>query len=140
MLILDSDHLSMLERRGLEAERLERKLAESGQTVATAIVCVEEQLRGWLVRVAVARTDDALLLAYQRLHRRIAELSDMAIMPWQPAAAALFLQWRDQKVRVGTMDLRIAAIAMTNDATLLSRNLRDFGRLVGLKVENWLDG
>jgi tRNA(fMet)-specific endonuclease VapC len=38
------------------------------------------------------------------------------------------------------MDLRIAAIAMANDATLLSRNLRDFERVAGLKVENWLDG
>ncbi len=139
MLILDSDHLTMLERRNPEAESLARKLADSGQPVATTIVCVEEQLRGWLVRVSVARTEDALLLAYQRLHRRINELSDLPIVPWQPAAAELFRQWRQQKLRVSTMDLRIAAIALANDAMLLSRNLRDFERVPGLKVENWLD-
>ena len=36
------------------------------------------------------------------------------------------------------MDLRIASIALTHDATLLSRNLRDFTKIPGLRVEDWL--
>ncbi len=36
------------------------------------------------------------------------------------------------------MDLRIAAIALTNNALLLSADLDDFERVPGLKVENWL--
>jgi tRNA(fMet)-specific endonuclease VapC len=35
------------------------------------------------------------------------------------------------------MDLKIAAIALANDATLLSRNLSDFARVPGLRVEDW---
>jgi len=35
------------------------------------------------------------------------------------------------------MDLKIAAIAIANDATLLSRNLRDFGKVPDLRVEDW---
>lgn len=42
--------------------------------------------------------------------------------------------------RIGTMDLKIAAIALANDATLLSRNLRDFGKVPGLRVEDWTNG
>jgi tRNA(fMet)-specific endonuclease VapC len=35
------------------------------------------------------------------------------------------------------MDLKIAATAIANNATLLSRNLKDFNKVPGLKVENW---
>jgi tRNA(fMet)-specific endonuclease VapC len=41
------------------------------------------------------------------------------------------------KIRIGTMDLRIAAIALTHGATLLSRNLVDFKRVPELEVEDW---
>ena len=39
--------------------------------------------------------------------------------------------------RVATMDLRIAAIVLSQGATLLSRNMVDFGKIPGLKVEDW---
>ncbi len=37
------------------------------------------------------------------------------------------------------MDLKIACIAITHDATLLTRNTVDFARVPGLHFENWLD-
>jgi tRNA(fMet)-specific endonuclease VapC len=40
--------------------------------------------------------------------------------------------------RLGTMDLKIAAIAISRSATLLTRNLSDFGKISNLQVENWL--
>jgi tRNA(fMet)-specific endonuclease VapC len=35
------------------------------------------------------------------------------------------------------MDLKIAAIAISRKAILLSRNLRDFQQVSGLQVEDW---
>jgi tRNA(fMet)-specific endonuclease VapC len=35
------------------------------------------------------------------------------------------------------MDLKIAAIVPAHEATLLSRNLADFGQIPGLRVEDW---
>jgi predicted nucleic acid-binding protein len=36
------------------------------------------------------------------------------------------------------MDLKIAAISIANNATLLSANLRDFDKVASLKVESWI--
>lgn len=36
------------------------------------------------------------------------------------------------------MDLKIVAIALVQDALLLSSNLRDFRQVPGLRVEDWL--
>jgi tRNA(fMet)-specific endonuclease VapC len=43
-----------------------------------------------------------------------------------------------QRIRVGSQDLKIASIALVNDALLLTANLRDFRQVPGLRVENWL--
>ena len=45
---------------------------------------------------------------------------------------------RRAKVRIGPMDLKIASIALEHGGTVLSQNLTDFGKVPGLKVENWL--
>jgi tRNA(fMet)-specific endonuclease VapC len=50
-----------------------------------------------------------------------------------------FEQLRSQKVRVPTIDLKLSAITLVNNALWLSANLSDFQRVPGLRVENWLD-
>jgi tRNA(fMet)-specific endonuclease VapC len=51
----------------------------------------------------------------------------------------VFLALRKELRRVGAMDLKIAAICLVHDAVLLTRNLVDFSKVPGLRVENWLD-
>jgi len=63
---------------------------------------------------------------------------DWRIVPWEAKAVELFKRFRKQKIRIGTQDLKIAAIALANDTLLLSANLRDFQKVPGLRVENWL--
>ena len=46
---------------------------------------------------------------------------------------------RQRRIRIGTQDLKIAAISRVHDALLLSTNVRDFGRVPGLRVESWID-
>jgi len=48
-----------------------------------------------------------------------------------------FERLRQQRVRIGTMDLKIAAIALEHNALGLSGNLRDFQQVPGLDVEDW---
>ena len=139
MLVLDTDHLSALDRRSAAGARLQRDLIADDRAVAIGIITVEEQLRGWLARIAKLRDPVKLVSAYAELQDRLASFSQWTVLSWDARAAATFEQLRHVGLRVSTLDLRIARIVASADATLLSRNLRDFGRVPGLKVENWLD-
>jgi tRNA(fMet)-specific endonuclease VapC len=39
---------------------------------------------------------------------------------------------------IGPLDLQIAAHALALDLTLVTNNLREFGRVPGLRLENWV--
>ena len=59
------------------------------------------------------------------------------MLPFDAKAAAHFARLKQARIRIGTMDLKIAAIALANDATLLTRNRADFDKVPGLRVEDW---
>ncbi len=140
MLILDTDHLSEFIRSSAAGIRLSEKLAATRESSAISIVSVEEVNRGRLASISKARTATARLAAYNALSELTSALRHWDVVDWTTASEATFARLVSARPRIGTMDLRIAAIAIANDATLLSRNLRDFERVAGLKVENWLDG
>jgi tRNA(fMet)-specific endonuclease VapC len=108
------------------------------QRFAVPVVALEEQLRGWLTIIHRATDSRRQVGAYNRLAGLFEFFGDWEIVWFDSAAAALFDELRRRKIRVGTMDLRIAAIALAKDAPLLSADLGDFQRVPGLKVENWL--
>ncbi len=58
-------------------------------------------------------------------------------LDYDAKAAAEFERLRQARIRIGTMDLKIAAIALANGATLLTRNLTDFGKVPNLRAEDW---
>jgi tRNA(fMet)-specific endonuclease VapC len=53
-------------------------------------------------------------------------------------AADKFTNLRQQRIRIGTMDLKIASIALVNDALLVTSNLSDFALVPALRCEDWL--
>ena len=76
--------------------------------------------------------------SYQRLATLFNILGNWEIVLFDDAAAATFKRLRHENIRIGTQDLKISAIALVNDAVLLTANLRDFQRVPRLRVENWL--
>jgi tRNA(fMet)-specific endonuclease VapC len=112
MYILDTDHLSLLEHRGsFNRQRLLNRLANVGpQGVAATIVSFEEQMRGRLAFLARSKTIDQQIEAYQRLRNQLDNYCSMAVLDFDIQAASHFRELKGQRLRVGTMDLKIAAI------------------------------
>jgi tRNA(fMet)-specific endonuclease VapC len=75
---------------------------------------------------------------YDRLIGLFDFFADWLILPFDQPAADEFERLRQQGIRIGSMDLKIAAITLVNNGTLLSGNLRDFQQVMGLQVEDWL--
>jgi tRNA(fMet)-specific endonuclease VapC len=138
MLVLDTDHLVELDRGSVHGAALQRKLEDAQDEVATTIISAEEQFRGWLAQLHRQRDPHEQIAIYQRLQRRIEFFAAWQVLPWDAAAADILQELRKQRIRFGTMGLKIAIIVLAHDATLLSRNLRDFQQVPGLRVEDWL--
>jgi tRNA(fMet)-specific endonuclease VapC len=142
MILLDTDHVTLLKYPANERTQRLRQRLESlppGEAVAVPVVVVEEQMRGWLATVAKERTVHRQIPAYRELAKLFEFFAEFDIVVLDDRAADEFESLRSARLRLGTMDLKISAITRANQALLLSANLGDFGRVPGLRVENWLD-
>lgn len=140
MYILDTDHISQLEwlSSSPEAQRLHFRLARlKPEERITTIITFEEQMRGWMSYLAQARSLTQQVAAYRRLKGVLDRYLKITVLEFDEAASAEFQRLKQSRVRIGTMDLKIAAIALAHKATLLTRNLKDFDRVPGLRVEDW---
>lgn len=139
MLIIDTDHLTAIQRETEPAcSRLRRRLrASMPDEVCTTIVNFEEQMRGWLAVIARSRRIQQEIEAYRHLQALLTFFGAIPVLAFDEAAADRLSQLRRGRVRIGSMDLKIAAIALSREAILLSRNLGDFRRVPGLQVEDW---
>jgi tRNA(fMet)-specific endonuclease VapC len=72
-----------------------------------------------------------------------ATLSPLVCLPFDLAAARHYAVIRDQLERsgqaIGGNDLMIAAIALEHGLTVVTHNSREFGRVPGLPVEDWVE-
>ena len=138
MYLLDTDHLSILERGGEIAQRIISRLAIlSLEDINVTVITYEEQTRGWLGYIAKARNLEEQIIAYRKLEKHIATFSKLKVIGFDSESAAIFKRLRAEYPRLGTMDLKIAAIAISKGATLLTRNLSDFENIANLQVEDW---
>src|SRR5437016_3148313 len=141
MILLDTDHLTLLKYTASPRCQvlIARMQASRDQQIGTTIISVEEQWRGWFAVIARHKNIRRQVKPYEELVSLHEFLSGWSIMPFDDAAADRFEQLRAGGLRIGSMDLKIASIALVHDALVLSANLHDFEKVPGLRVENWLD-
>jgi tRNA(fMet)-specific endonuclease VapC len=133
--VLDSDHLS-LHQRGHEPIR-KRLLTIPSDQVAITIISAEELMRGRLAQVRKAAKPEYRVEAYQWLSKTIDFLCGFTVLKFDAVAETHYQALRYSKIKIGTQDMKIAAIALGQNATLVTRNRQDFDRVPALKIEDW---
>ena len=128
--LLDTNIISALVRAPLGP--VAQRIARGGErNVFTSVIVAAELHYGALKRRSPRLTAS--------LH---AILRGLEIRPLEPETAAHYGRLRLELERAGAPisgnDLLIAAHALSLDATLVSDNEREFSRVNGLKLENWL--
>lgn len=140
MIVLDTDHLSVLQHSDSPHSQELRNRIESveDEAVVTTVVSYEEQMRSWLSQIGREPDVGGQIPFYDRLVKFADFFANWELLPFDQEAANSFITLRQQKIRISSTDLKIASIVLTQDATLLSRNLADFEQVPGLIVENWI--
>ena len=138
MIVLDTDHLSYLEWGSEESAILRNRLAEAlDQTIVVSIVSYEEQTRGWMTFLAKISDVTKQVDSYSRLKKHLQLYCSIPLIDFSETAAEKFGDLRRLKIRIGTMDLKIAASCLCEDALLLTRNTVDYSKVPGLRFEDW---
>ena len=141
MIVLDTDHLSILEWQDSPAAlSLRARLARTAPgEIVTTVISYEESIRGWMGFLAHARKVKEQIEGYRRLERQLQLFCSTPLLAFGEHAAVEFQRLRRHHPRLGALDLKIAAVVLVNGATLLSRNLRDFGQIADLDVQDWTE-
>lgn len=133
--ILDTDHVSLFQsQHSLVTQRI---ITTEPNTIAVTIVTLEEQLYGRLNRIRRAKTLEALVSAYAKLRATWDFFNTINLLDFTEEAYACYTNLIRQKIRIGTQDLKIAAIALSIDGIVVTRNQKDFGKVPDLRLQDW---
>ncbi|MTJ55065.1 type II toxin-antitoxin system VapC family toxin [Anabaena sp. UHCC 0253] len=132
--ILDTDHVSLFQyRHPFVVQRVNKVNFEE---IAITIITAEEQLRGRFNVIRNAASSDKLVLAYANFQANLEFLQNVNLLEFSEAAGNIYAELKT-KIRVGTQDLRIAAITLSVDGILVTRNWKDFEKVPNLRLEDW---
>ena len=131
--MLDTDTCIFLMRG--EAEKLKLKVqAIPLQQQVMSAVTFAELTYGVQASAVAKRKQNQTVLDSLVLH--------LAVLDWPSAAATYYSEIRSDLKRrgaqLGAADLMIAAHARAIGAVVVTNNVKDFGRVKGLEIENWM--
>jgi tRNA(fMet)-specific endonuclease VapC len=100
---------------------------------------MQEVLQGRLAVLNRQQVPDQILLAYAKLQEAVHFFTRVRVVAFDTRCQQRLEELRAQGIRIGTLDLRIAATALVHDLTLITRNHKDFARVPGLRFESWAE-
>ena len=137
--LLDTDHISILQwQTGTEFVTLSTRMGlHSPSDFAVSIISFHEQVLGGHAYINRAKTSSDLAQGYRILAQVLMDYRSAAVVPFDAIAASAYDGFASLRSKVKSMDLRIAAIALANGLTVLTRNARDFSLVPRLIVQDW---
>ncbi|MBC7973212.1 MAG: type II toxin-antitoxin system VapC family toxin, partial [Verrucomicrobia bacterium] len=113
--ILDTNHVSLFQQN--HPAVITHVYAKNPEEIAVTIITFEEQVYGRLNRIRRAKSEAATVLGYTNMRAMLDYFRAINVIDFDLQAYAYFSDLVRQKIRIGTQDLRIAAIALSRDAT-----------------------
>lgn len=136
--VMNTDHLTLFQRNDPNVvSRVVEVRRHTLDALFTTVVSMQEQSKGRLAQINSAKDSRKLELAYKRLKETFVLFADLDVLDYSAVADARFREFRKAGVRIGTQDLRIASIVLSNEGVLLTSNLRDFEKVPGLTIQDW---
>lgn len=136
--ILDTDHVTLLL---MGDPNVIKQAAERHPNVAVTIITVQELFNGWVGRLNRNSEPDRLVELYAKLSKTLRFIKAIKVLDFDQATKEHYFQLRQQNKdltrRRIEKDVRIAAIALSQNATLVTRNQKDFSQVPRLQIDNW---
>lgn len=137
--ILDTNTVTLLQYENNQI--IQRIRAVGNSSIFVTTITLEEQLKGRLAIINKCNSNknlQGLASAHRNLKLTQNFFCSVNLLEFNQAACESYQKLRQQKINSGSQDLRIAAIALVNQAIVVTQNYKDFIKVPDLKMEDWI--
>lgn len=140
LLILDTDHTSLFLAGN---KSVIAQVAKHYDSIAITIITVQELFNGWNGKLNDSRQANNLSNLYTKLWQTTEFFKKITIINFDRDAEACYNNLRQNNRNLAKKklekDLRIASIALMQNAIIVTRNYKDFSQVPNLQLDNWID-
>jgi len=138
--ILDTDHTSLFLAGN---KSIIAKVVKHSDNIAITIITVQELFNGWNGKLNDPRQANNLNNLYTKLWKTKEFFKIITILNFDRDAEACYNNLRQNNRNLAKKrlqkDLRIASIALGQNAIVVTRNYKDFSQVPNLQLDNWVD-
>ena len=140
MIIFDTDTVTLFSHGN---QKIQSRIAslDEGEQLAVTLITRMEILRGRFDSILKAADESQLNTALERFEASEEMLRDFVLARADGTAAKHFQRLLKQKKPpiMKRPELLIACIALAQQTLLVTRNVKDYKDVTGLRLENWAD-
>lgn len=133
--VLDTDHVSLFQRGHRSV--IQRVNLIPAKNLAVTVITLEEQMYGRLNQIKRAKNENSITEAYSKLRATVNYFNSIQLLDFNRVAHSCYTELLNQKIRIGTQDLKIGAIVLSINGILVTRNKQDFQKIPSLVFEDW---